>query len=227
MGRLPANPSRSLFPHPSFKVQLSAHLDGNPRLYIDTTKVFELQQIPSSSLSTPPNTLFLQLGQNPIYSALSLKTCTSTLSDLAGCSPSPSAMDSFRAFDPESNDAASSLSKRQQGILALPTTYLGLNSGPSPGILVAIVLGSVVGFLLVLWLVTLCFFWGAGPFAVFRRQTTVVTEKVTHGHRRPSSRRRFEEVEIVEEHVSRRGSRRERTRGDVEVEVRVSYSAMQ
>ena len=46
--------------------------------------------------------------------------------------------------------------KREAAILAIPTTYVGLNSGPSPGAVVGIVLGSVFGFLLVIWFIYTC-----------------------------------------------------------------------
>ncbi|KAI9661256.1 MAG: hypothetical protein M1821_009583 [Bathelium mastoideum] len=44
------------------------------------------------------------------------------------------------------------LQPRQQPEIAIPTIYSGLNAGPTPGAVVGIVLGSVVAFLLVVWL---------------------------------------------------------------------------
>ncbi|KAL8695277.1 MAG: hypothetical protein Q9218_000176 [Villophora microphyllina] len=50
-----------------------------------------------------------------------------------------------------------SLIRRQQTIPKLiPETYAGLNKGPPPGTVVGIVLGSVAGFLLLLWLIYTC-----------------------------------------------------------------------
>jgi hypothetical protein len=53
------------------------------------------------------------------------------------------------------------LFKRQQTSSStpeiIPTTYGNLNSGPPPGTVVGIVLGSVAGFLLLLWLFYTCF----------------------------------------------------------------------
>lgn len=46
---------------------------------------------------------------------------------------------------------------RRQSILPLPATYSGLTTGPDPGTIVGITLGSVAGFLLVLWLLYSCF----------------------------------------------------------------------
>jgi hypothetical protein len=48
---------------------------------------------------------------------------------------------------------SSSLHPRQQGgIVPIPTVYQGLNSGPAPGAVVGIVLGSVLGFIFLIWL---------------------------------------------------------------------------
>lgn len=64
------------------------------------------------------------------------------------------------------------LSKRQD-VVAIPTTYSDLDDGPSPGEVVGIVLGSVAGFLLLLWLLYALFnFGGSG------RASTVTTEIV-------------------------------------------------
>ena len=44
------------------------------------------------------------------------------------------------------------VAKRQNYILAIPTTYQGLNDGPAPGAVAGIMLGSIGGFVLVLFL---------------------------------------------------------------------------
>jgi hypothetical protein len=60
--------------------------------------------------------------------------------------------------------AYNTLARRQIPVVAIPTTYAGLNSGPQPSSVVGIVLGSVAGFLLLLWFLYTCF--GVGnPFA--------------------------------------------------------------
>jgi hypothetical protein len=130
-------------------------------------------------------------------------------------------MDSFQAFE-FAAAGGSALTKRQQGILAIPTTYLGLNSGPSPGILTAIVVGAVGGFLLIVYLIYAIVTFGG---AVFNRRTTVVEEDVVH-HRasssaRPRRSRAYQEEEFVERRSSRRPTSRvrETSRGDVEGEV--------
>ncbi|EXJ60195.1 hypothetical protein A1O7_04347 [Cladophialophora yegresii CBS 114405] len=131
-------------------------------------------------------------------------------------------MDSFHAFDIAATGAPG-LAKRQQGILAIPTTYLGLNSGPSPGILVAIVVGAIAGFLLIISAIYAIATFGGGAF---NRKTTVVEEDVVH-HRASSSGRRhsrrgYQDDVYVERRTSRRpaSSRivRETSRGDVEGE---------
>jgi len=42
--------------------------------------------------------------------------------------------------------------RQQSGIVPIPTVYQGLNSGPAPGAVVGIVLGSVLGFIFLIWL---------------------------------------------------------------------------
>ncbi|KIX99806.1 uncharacterized protein Z520_04442 [Fonsecaea multimorphosa CBS 102226] len=105
------------------------------------------------------------------------------------------------------------LEKRQNAVLAIPTTYAGLNSGPAPGALVGIVLGSVGGFILILYIILSLFrlsgFGGGGD--------EVVQEEIIRHHRRrppPSSASsrsmshvsrpervvREQETVIVEEH---------------------------
>lgn len=93
---------------------------------------------------------------------------------------------------PVAHDAAGSLDKRQRGVLAIPTSYHGLNSGPAPAIVVAIVLGSVAGFLLTLWLVLACISLGGG-YDLFGRRTVVEEDVITR--RRQGPRR---EVEIID-----------------------------
>ncbi|MCJ1390297.1 hypothetical protein MMC18_003155 [Xylographa bjoerkii] len=56
----------------------------------------------------------------------------------------------------------SSIVRRQQGVFPIPASYAGLNAGPDPGTVVGITLGSVAGFLLILWLLYTCFNMGNG-----------------------------------------------------------------
>lgn len=88
-------------------------------------------------------------------------------------------------LEPRSLPPVDTISKRQTtAILAIPTTYAGLNSGPAPGALVGIVLGSIAGFLLILYVVLSLF-----RFTGFYGNREVVEEKVVrHSHRRRPSR---------------------------------------
>ncbi len=79
------------------------------------------------------------------------------------------------------------LTRRQQNIPNLiPETYAGLNKGPPPGTVVGIVLGSVAGFLLILWIIYTCM-----NFANTRGATTYDEETVVRRRSRsPRSSRR-------------------------------------
>ena len=118
---------------------------------------------------------------------LAIKTLRSravvTSSDLLGSLENPS-------------KTVSSLVKRQT-IVAIPTTYTGLNAGPDPGTVAGIVLGSVGGLLLVLWLIYTCFNLGG-------RGGAVGVEEVVHRRSRSPRRSRRSETrsEVIE--VSRR-----------------------
>jgi hypothetical protein len=102
------------------------------------------------------------------------------------------ALKHFAARKPlQSSPASILLSKRQTQILAIPTTYEGLNSGPQPGAVVGIVLGSVAGFLLILWLIYTCGNIGDGfsIFGTWGRQT-IVEEEIIHRRERSRSHSR-------------------------------------
>ncbi|KAK5137212.1 hypothetical protein LTR08_000717 [Meristemomyces frigidus] len=86
-------------------------------------------------------------------------------------------------------------------IVAIPTVYQGLNSGPNPGAVVGIVLGSVAGFLLLLWL-----FWSLSNGSGFMRSSTYQEEDVDVVRRRSRSRRSSRRTEMA----SRSPVRRER-----------------
>ncbi|KAG9236778.1 hypothetical protein BJ875DRAFT_203512 [Amylocarpus encephaloides] len=133
------------------------------------------------------------------------------------------------------------LAARQSTNSIIPTTYGSINSGPPPGTVVGIVLGSVAGFLLILWLFYTCL-----NFGQWGTSDTYIEETITRdGHRRKShrgsqrSRRVSETVEvrrshsavripsprretiIVEEHTERRAPSR---RGSDEVVVIEEHS---
>lgn len=91
------------------------------------------------------------------------------------------------------------LHARQQTTDTVPGHYPSLNSGPDPGTVVGIVLGSVGGFLLLLWLIYTCFqIGGRGETVSSYGTASVVTRKSRrrhsrHHHRSPARR---ETVEI-------------------------------
>jgi hypothetical protein len=115
------------------------------------------------------------------------------------------------------SDALQIAKRQQTGILAIPTTYSGLNAGPTPGAVVGIILGSVGGFLLCLFIVyTIVRFggrWGGGR---------VVEEEIITT-RRSRSRSSPSESEVIEVEVPPRRERRRRTREEtIVVEEQVS-----
>ncbi|KAF4625274.1 hypothetical protein G7Y89_g12892 [Cudoniella acicularis] len=87
---------------------------------------------------------------------------------------------------------------RQSANSVVPTTYGSINSGPDPGTVVGIVLGSVAGFLLLLWLFYTCLNFGAWGTASVYTEREVVRERdrrKSH-HSSHRSRRASETVEI-------------------------------
>lgn len=106
----------------------------------------------------------------------------------------------------------------------VPGHYPGVNAGPDPGTVVGIVLGSVGGFLLLLWLIYTCFqIGGRGETVSSYGTASVVTRKSRrkhsrHHHRSPARRETVEirtsrppppreaERVIVEERTERRMS---------------------
>lgn len=78
------------------------------------------------------------------------------------------------------------LLQRQSVAGAIPSNYAGLNSGPAPGTVAGIVLGSVAGFILLVWL-----FWALSQGGWnFRTTQDVEEEVVVRRSRSPPRRRR-------------------------------------
>lgn len=95
-------------------------------------------------------------------------------------------------------------------IVAIPTVYQGLNAGPAPGAVVGIVLGSVAGFLLLLWL-----FWVLSNGGGFIRTSQLEEEDVVV-RRRSRSRRSSRRTEMTSQSPRReRVIRQERIVRDV------------
>ncbi|PBP24768.1 hypothetical protein BUE80_DR004350 [Diplocarpon rosae] len=77
----------------------------------------------------------------------------------------------------------------------IPTTYGSIDSGPSPGAVVGIVLGSVSGFLLLLWLIYTCL-----QFRAATSSRSSYTEPVVVRERRKARSHRVREtVEVRRE----------------------------
>lgn len=88
------------------------------------------------------------------------------------------------------------------GILAIPTQYQGLNAGPAPGAVVGIILGSIAGFLILIWLL-----WILSTGSGFIRSTALTEEDVVVRRRSRSRTTRRTRTE-----VSDRSPRRDRER---------------
>jgi len=87
--------------------------------------------------------------------------------------------------------------KRQQDSSIVPTTYGSINSGPAPGTVVGIVLGSVGGFLVILWLIYTCAQFGNPSSSSSYTESVVVRDRrKSHGSTRS---RRSETVEVRRE----------------------------
>ncbi|KAJ5204709.1 uncharacterized protein N7498_005588 [Penicillium cinerascens] len=106
---------------------------------------------------------------------------------------------------------SSHLQKRYTTI-SIPATYASLNSGPRPGVVVGIVLGTVGGVCLLLYLT----FMALNPGGLARGGSSITDEEVVVRSRRTPSRSRSEVIEVVEERDYRRRPRRDRDRVVVE-----------
>ncbi|KIX03289.1 uncharacterized protein Z518_06841 [Rhinocladiella mackenziei CBS 650.93] len=96
----------------------------------------------------------------------------------------------------------SALSKRQNAVLAIPTTYAGLNDGPAPGAVVGIVLGSIAGFILVLYILLSAF-----RLSGYWVRDSYEEEVVRHHHHRRSPRRSRSHSRVMTEVSSPRRER--------------------
>ena len=155
--------------------------------------------------------------------AWSGRQAISIASQAANDNPHTSSQPSRKKVPPRSSSRSFEIRQiSQNAIVAIPTTYKGLNSGPAPAAVVGIVLGSVLGFLLFLALL----------YSVLRLSglysTTVVEEEVirrrtrsaSHSRRRSPSQSETTEIRSeVRSPPRRRESRREET---IIVEERIS-----
>lgn len=90
-----------------------------------------------------------------------------------------------------------SLQKRQRAVLAIPTTYAGLNSGPAPGAVVGITLGAIAGFIVILYIVL-----SAIRLSGWTQREEVIVEE--HHHRRSHTRSRSRSRAMTEVSSPRR-----------------------
>jgi hypothetical protein len=93
------------------------------------------------------------------------------------------------------SDSLAHLLRRQDSTIIIPSTYGSINSGPSPGTVVGIVLGSVGGFLLLLWLIYTCLNFGTISSRSSYTESVAVVRDRRKSHR-GSSRRASETVEV-------------------------------
>ncbi|KAJ5682631.1 hypothetical protein N7462_005796 [Penicillium macrosclerotiorum] len=106
----------------------------------------------------------------------------------------------------------SHLEKRYTTV-SIPSTYGHLNSGPAPGTVAGIVLGTVGGVVIILYLT----FLALNPGGMARGSSrSEIDEEVVVRSRRTPSRRRSDMIEVVEEPDYRRrpSYRRPGSRGD-------------
>jgi hypothetical protein len=108
-----------------------------------------------------------------------------------------------------------SLAKRQNYILAIPTTYSSLNNSPAPGAVAGITIGAIAGFIIVLYIVLSLLRLYSGRTFIETRIVERRTHNHNHSHSRSRSRRsrsrsmsevprvRRERETIVEERVRR------------------------
>jgi hypothetical protein len=90
-----------------------------------------------------------------------------------------------------------SLQKRQGAVLAIPTTYAGLNSGPAPGAVVGITLGAIAGFIVILYIIL-----SAIRLSGWNQREEVIVEE--HHHRRSHTRSRSRSRAMTEVSSPRR-----------------------
>jgi hypothetical protein len=126
---------------------------------------------------------------------------------------------------------SSSANQRRYTTISIPSTYGQQNSNTSPGTVVGIVLGSVGGFVLLLYLVIIALnpggFSRGGGLSV-DEEIVIRSRHGTLSSSRPSSRRRRSEVvEVVEERDNRRppSSRYRRERDSDRIVVEESVTA--
>ncbi|CZT43444.1 uncharacterized protein RSE6_03487 [Rhynchosporium secalis] len=121
----------------------------------------------------------------PYSSASTTSTSSSLFANLLRRIPNPNALITRQ-----------SLSDGQSTPGIIPTTYAQINSGPAPGTVVGIVLGSVGGFLLILWLIYTCLQFGTVSSRSSYTESVIVRDRRKSHHGSTRSRRVSETVEV-------------------------------
>ncbi|SMR56439.1 unnamed protein product [Zymoseptoria tritici ST99CH_3D1] len=123
--------------------------------------------------------------------------------------PSTSALLSSLSAPPPPPPSQPNLLPRQQqnAVIAIPAQYAGLNSGPAPGAVAGIVLGSVAAFLFIIWLL-----WIASTGGGFLRSSRLTEEEVVvrHRSRSPGTVHRSHRSTRARTEMTSRSPRRER-----------------
>lgn len=134
--------------------------------------------------------------------SLNLRNYLPSIPDLDARSISAPALHptkTLRSTPPIIKTLASVLHRRQVDPSIVPSTYSGINAGPPPGTVVGIVLGSVGGFLLLLWLIYTCFNLAGPSTAVYEEE---IVRRRSHSPRR--SRSRSEVIEVTRQRSPQR-----------------------
>ncbi|KAJ5987548.1 hypothetical protein N7451_011913 [Penicillium sp. IBT 35674x] len=109
------------------------------------------------------------------------------------------------SINDKTHQILSSHIQKRYTTVSIPSTYGGLDSGPPPGTVAGIVLGSVGGVVLILYLT----FLSLNPGGLARGVSSSVDEEVVVSSRRgPSLRRHGDTIEVVEERDRRDSYRR-------------------
>ncbi|KAI6716632.1 hypothetical protein PZA11_001779 [Diplocarpon coronariae] len=146
------------------------------------------------------NPAFLRLFQTPPSRS---RASSSPSSDSASAStmpprPLPLSKPAVSLFSP----LLLQLFRRQSHTDAIiPATYGSIDSGPSPGAVAGIVLGSVSGFLLLLWLIYTCIRFGAAPSSrsSYTESVIVRERRKARPYRKARPHRTSETVEVRRE----------------------------
>ncbi|KAJ5096825.1 hypothetical protein N7456_007546 [Penicillium angulare] len=104
----------------------------------------------------------------------------------------------------KANNIISSHLQKRYTTVSIPSTYGRLNSSPPPGTVAGIVLGSVGGVVLILYLT----FLALNPGGLARGGSSSIDEEVVVSAGRRGPRRRDDLIEVVEERDRRGGYRR-------------------